>query len=146
MNFEQHTPAANKFVHELADLLERNHDTDHAYRVLRSVLHALRQVITPEESLHLISQLPLIIKGVYVDGWHLSAKPKIKTTSAFLSLIREQNPSMTARDFGNDETAKHYVHCVFDLLKHHVTMEEIQHIIDQFPMELSELWLTTEKK
>jgi len=146
MNFEQHAPEANKFIRELAESLERNHDTDHAYRVLRSVLHTLREVITPEESLHLISQLPLIIKGVYVDGWRLSAKSRIKNTDDFLNFIREQNPSLAARDFGNDDTAKHYVHCVFDSLKRHVSTEEIQHIIDQFPMELAELWLTTKNE
>jgi uncharacterized protein (DUF2267 family) len=145
MTFEQYAPEANKFVREIAQELSNPEDTNHAYRIMKSVLHTLREVLSPEESLHLMSQLPLVIKGVYVDGWHISPKNRIRSMQDFLTYLISQNAPAAARDFGDDETAKHHTKCVFNVLKKHVAMGEIQHVIDQFPMELTELWLTEER-
>jgi uncharacterized protein (DUF2267 family) len=144
MNFEQYAPEANIFLREIAEQLRSPNDNDHAYRVMKSVFHTLREILSPEESLHLISQLPLAIKGVYVDGWHLQTKDRIRSMPEFLQCLRSQNQPAAGRDFGNDEIAKHHTKCVFNVLKRHVTAGEIQHVIDQFPMELMELWITEE--
>ena len=145
MNFEQYVPDANSFVKEVALQLGRPEDTDHAYRVMKSVLHAIRDVLSPEESLHMIAQLPMIIKGVYVDGWHIHTQQKIRSLEDFLQSLRSKNERSATRDFGDDETARHHTKCVLNVLKNHVTTGEIQHLIDQFPNELAELWLIEEK-
>jgi uncharacterized protein (DUF2267 family) len=144
MNFEQYAPEANKLVREVAEELGNARDTDHAYRIMKSVLHTMREVLSPEESLHFISQLPLVIKGVYVDSWHIPPKDRIRSMPEFLACLREQNKPSAARDFGDDQTAKHHVRSVLNVIKRHVATGEIQHMIDQFPMELTELWLTEE--
>jgi uncharacterized protein (DUF2267 family) len=144
MNFEQYAPEANKFVREVAEELGNARDTDQAYRIMKSVLHTVREVLSPEESLHFIAQLPLMIKGMYVDSWHIPAKNRIRSMPEFLTFLREQNKPSAARDFGDDETAKHHVKLVLNVVKRHVATGEIQHMVDQFPMELAELWLTEE--
>lgn len=145
MTFEEYAPEGNKFVKEIAAELQHVEDTNQAYRIMRSVFHTLREVLSPEESLHLIAQLPMAIKGVYVDGWHVPAKKKLRSMNEFLARLREQNQPSAGRDFGNDEQAKHQVKAVLNVLKRHVTTGEVQHMIDQFPMELTELWLTEER-
>lgn len=145
MTFEEYAPEANKFVKEVAAELQNVEDTNQAYRIMRSVLHTVREVLSPEESLHLIAQLPLLIKGVYVDGWHVPAKKKLRSMNEFLARLREQNVPSAGRDFGNDDLAKHQVKVVLNVLKRHVTTGEIQHMMDQFPMELAGLWLTEER-
>jgi len=140
MNFEQYAPEANKFVKEIAEELGNPNDTEHAYRVMKSVFQTLREVLSPEESLHVLSQLPLAIKGVYVDGWHLPVRDRIRSLPEFFECLRKQNQQTASRDFGNDETARHHTKCVFNVLKRHVTEGEIKHIMNQFPTELMELW------
>lgn len=142
MNFEQYADESNKFLKEVASEIGNDKDTEQAYRVMRSVLHTLRQVLSPQESLHLLAQLPLGIKGIYVDGWHLGAKNRIRSMQEFLTILRSQNERSAGRDFGDDEMAKQRTKNVLAVLKRRVTTGEIQHVIDQFPMELSELWLT----
>ena len=44
---------------------------------LRSVLHALRDRLPPDEAVDLAAQMPLIIKGLYFDGWDPSAGPNL---------------------------------------------------------------------
>lgn len=140
MKFEQYVQEANKFVSEVA--LELGiPDTDQAYRVMTAVLHTIRDIITPEESLHLISQLPMLLKATYVNGWHLKPKTRVRSMDEFIECLLLQNPRTAPRDFGNDERAKDNTRAVLNVLKRHVSAGEIQDIMDQFPMELAELWL-----
>src|ERR1700745_3712013 len=61
----------------LKKLIEEHHlrDRHQAYSALRAVLHALRDRLTPEQAVHFAAQLPIIVRGVYYEGWHLTAKP-----------------------------------------------------------------------
>jgi uncharacterized protein (DUF2267 family) len=47
-----------------------------AYQALRGTLHALRDRLPKEEAVQLAAQLPLLIKGMYYDGWTLRDKPE----------------------------------------------------------------------
>lgn len=144
MNFEQYAPDANKFVREVATELGNAEDTEQAYRVMKAVLHTVRDILSPEESMHLVAQLPLIMKGVYVEGWHITQKDRIRSMQEFLARLREKDERSSGRDFGNDETATHHIKCVLNVLKRHVATGQIQDMIDQFPMELAGLWITAE--
>lgn len=144
MKFDQYAQEANEFVKELARELGNANDTDHADRVMRAVFHTLRDIITPDESLDLISQLPMYLKAVYVNGWKSLQPPKerIRSIEAFLQRVRDYSGRAAGRDFGNDDTATEKTKAVFRILKRHINVGEIQNIIDQFPMELAGLWLT----
>ena len=55
----------------LKDLMERlgTYDRHHAYSTLRAVLHGLRDRIGPESAAHLGAQLPMLLRGLYYEGW-----------------------------------------------------------------------------
>lgn len=40
-----------------------------AYSLLKGTLHALRDRIGPENAVHLGAQLPILLRGVYYEGW-----------------------------------------------------------------------------
>ena len=84
MKFDQYIGKANEFLKEVARELGTPEDTDHAYRIMSSVFHTVREVLSPEESLHLISQLPMFLKAVYVNGWHLKPKDRIRSMHEFI--------------------------------------------------------------
>lgn len=44
-------------------------DRHRAYHALRAVLHTLRDRLPVNESVDLAAQLPLMIRGVYYEGW-----------------------------------------------------------------------------
>ena len=58
---------------------EDRHD---AYRALRAVLHALRDRLTAEQAVHLGAQLSTIVRGLYYEGWRLSANPDSESSRA----------------------------------------------------------------
>jgi uncharacterized protein (DUF2267 family) len=109
-------------------------DESEAYSVLRAVLHQLRDRLTVEEAADLGAQLPLIVRGIYFEGWRPSRVPeKVRTKQKFLDgvsmkLLPHRNaPEPAVRD-------------VFALLAHHCDPGEIANVIAQLPGEIKELW------
>jgi uncharacterized protein (DUF2267 family) len=138
--FEEYNNDATKFVKEIAAELGNPEDHPTALRILTSVLHTFRDILTPEESLHLVAQLPLYIKGLYVTNWHIGKKDRIKDISEFVERLLLQNPRTGPVDFGTDEKAINNVRCVINVLRRHVTPGQIDDMVSQFPSELKELW------
>ncbi len=62
----------------LKKLGEEHHlgERHHCYSALRAVLHALRDRLAPEQAVHLGAQLPILVRGIYYEGWHLADKPE----------------------------------------------------------------------
>jgi uncharacterized protein (DUF2267 family) len=89
-----------------------------------------------------ISQLPMLLKAIYINGWHLSKKDRIRTMDEFIECLMLQNPRAAAKDFGNDEKAKERSKAVFRVLRNHIAVGEVKDIVAQLPSELTELWLS----
>jgi uncharacterized protein (DUF2267 family) len=140
-NFQKHAQNATEFLKEVARELENPDDLPHAGRVLVAVMHALRDRITPEESVHFISQLPMYIKAAYVDGWKISKRPpRHKTVEEFLADVRNQTPRTAGRDFGDMGNTKKEVEAVLRVIKKRISEGELKDLKSQLPEEISELW------
>ena len=134
---EEYVLKGNEFINHVARQLNDPENTGYAGRVTVSVLHALRDLLPPEESLHLIAQLPLYIKAAYVDGWKIN-RENIGSSQNFLEKIRAYESNKAEQDLIQDEDAKKNFHAVLTVLKKFVSKSEIQHVADQLPPELNE--------
>ena len=68
-------------------------DRHDAYIALRAVLHALRDRLPPEVAVHLGAQLPMLIRGLYYEGWHMAGKPtKDRHVEEFAERIMQELP------------------------------------------------------
>lgn len=70
-NTERETYEVIDAVLEELDLQERHQ----GYAALRAVLHALRDRLPPVSAVHLSAQMPMLLRGVYFEGWKLSDSP-----------------------------------------------------------------------
>jgi uncharacterized protein (DUF2267 family) len=86
-NFEKYAEEGNWFINKVAREIGHPGDPALAFRITRAVLRALRDRITIEESMHLISEMPMILKAVYVDGWNIAKERENYDTKD--SLLRE---------------------------------------------------------
>jgi uncharacterized protein (DUF2267 family) len=142
VNFEKHAAAANGFLQELAVELGDPVDRGRAGRILRVVLHTLRDRLVPQESLDLVAQLPFFVKAIYVDGWKLSRSPdrSLRTVEDFVEEMMVRTPRTAPFDFPDDEQAERAARAVFRVLKKHVSRGEAVDVEAELPRELKEFW------
>lgn len=125
-----------EWLKELRDNADLTDEAE-ALSVLRNVLHQLRDRLTPEEAIELGAQLPVIVRGVYYDGWRPSRTPeKVRSKQAFLD---EVTMKMLPRRLAPEPIVKD----VFALIAHHCDPGEVGDVIGQLPAELKELWPET---
>jgi uncharacterized protein (DUF2267 family) len=140
-NIGKYVEEANLFFKEVAAELQTPDDIGHASRVTTAVFHTLRDRITVEESMHLISNLPMILKGIYVDGWKITRQAdRTDTLDEFLDEVREHAPREAGRDFGGHQMARDTVKGVLRVLRKYVDEGEIRHIQQQLPEGVAALF------
>jgi uncharacterized protein (DUF2267 family) len=61
-----------------------------SYAALRAVLHTLRDRLPVEESAQLAAQLPMLVRGLYYDGWDPSRVPVKLNREQFLDRVRRE--------------------------------------------------------
>ena len=141
LNFNQYATEGNKFLKEYTKELDLGKDTDKAGRIFTAIMHALRDIIPIEESLQLVAQLPMFLKAVYVNGWHIKkTRPSVKQIAEFLDLVREHDGPAAVNDFQySDEVAEQYVDTTFIFLRKYISLGELEDIRDSLPKNLKSL-------
>jgi uncharacterized protein (DUF2267 family) len=128
--FETTLQKTNVWLKQIDDLL---HWDDHhkAYHGLRAVLHALRDRLPVAEAAHLGAQLPLLVRGIYYEGWKPAAKPrKFKTAQEFYDAVREY--------FSADRNVNpiRLTEAVMTVLSANISAGELQKLQGIFPPKL----------
>lgn len=140
LNFNQYATEGNTFLNEYTKKMNLGEDTNKAGRILTSILHALRDIISTEESLQFIAQLPMFLKAVYVNGWTIKKRPKIKRMAEFLDLVRKHDGVSAVNDFEySDEVAERYANTTFIFLRKYVSLGEMEDIRNELPKDLKSM-------
>jgi uncharacterized protein (DUF2267 family) len=107
-----------------------------AYAALRAVLHGLRQLLGADHVAHLGAQLPMLIRGIYYEGWDPSPVSRERRREhAFLdSVARELQDHLELRD--TERTAR----IVLSVMAAHLTPGELRKIVEGLPRDVRALW------
>lgn len=147
MDFYKYADKGNEILKEVAEELGFPDDMKLAGRLLRSVLRALRDRLTVEESFQMIAQLPLVIKGLYVEGWKINRKPKkIKTVGDFIKAVIKKDFPVGHHDITGTKDGQNVIMVVLKVLKKHISKGEVADIMAVMPPELRPLWGELEPK
>jgi len=122
----------------LKDVMERlnTYDRRHAYSTMRAVLHAVRDRIGPENAAHLGAQLPMLLRGLFYEGWDPTGKPtKERHESAFLAHIARELP----RAAGPGEIEQGAL-AVLDVLSKHIDRGAAVKLAAILPQDLRRFW------
>ena len=139
LEFDQYAAKGNAYVNRVAETLQVQRDQ--AARIVRSVLHALRNRLSHEESFQLIAQLPMALKAVYVDGWkHSDSYLRIRRPEEFLDEIRKEDNGMAGYDFGNNQRAALATAAVLNILFESISDGETKAILNTLPESLK-MWI-----
>jgi uncharacterized protein (DUF2267 family) len=103
-----------------------------SYNALRAVLHALRDRLTVDETAHFAAQLPMLIRGLYYDGWDPSRVPKKMHRDDFLNKVRREMPP-----YDLEGGMEGLVHTVAQALRLYITDGEWENTKAQMPKDLA---------
>jgi uncharacterized protein (DUF2267 family) len=94
------------------------------------VLHALRDRLTVEEAAQLGAQLPMLVRGIYHEGWNPTGMPVKAHRDEFLRRVREQ--------FRYDVPGgvEAVVRAVLGVLRRHVSTGEWVDVLAALPQDL----------
>ena len=139
IDFAKYAAGGNSLLQRLDQQLGHV-GTEHAGRVLRAVLHALRNRLTIEESIHFIAQLPMAVKGIYVDGWKLARPDRaIRDADDFAQEVIREGGRTAWRDFASAAEAGKAAAVVFHVLSDHISAGEWEDIKAILPAALRTL-------
>lgn len=118
------------------DLMQRLgwHNRNKVYAALLGALHALRDNLPRDQAVYVGAQMPPLLRGLYYEGWHPTARMSAKSRNAFLERINEA----VHRDPGID--AEQVAHAVFALLAARLSPSELEDAKAATPSPLRSLW------
>jgi uncharacterized protein (DUF2267 family) len=109
-------------------------DEERAYLALRAGLHALRDRLTIEEATHLAAQLPMMIRGLFFEGWHPGGKRvRSRSRESYLEAIEREMPH-------GKLAAEEVARAVFTVLDKHVSKGQIDNVRHSLPHQVAQLW------
>ena len=124
----------HEWLREVEDNAALANETE-ALSVLRAVMHQLRDRLSIEETAQFSAQLPMLVRGIFYEGWQPTHVPdkSVRTQQDFLDGVRK-------RLLPHRLPPEPMVKTVFAILSHHIEPGEISDIIGQLPDSLKELW------
>ena len=130
-----HAPqVVTEWINLLCEDLEWD-DQGRAYMLLREVLHAVRDYLTVEEAVDLSAQLPVLVRGIYFDGWVPSRTPAHpRSKEDFLARISKPFVDTPLDDSERAAAA------VFDVLRRKISEGEFNQVANAMRKPLRDLW------
>lgn len=121
------------WLHEIG--VKMNNPNRHmAYHALRGVLFALRDRLPIEEAVQLAAQLPMLMRGIFFEGYRPAGKPDKFHAEEFLARVEHE---IRLAGHAHAETA---VRAVLSVLSRHVSAGEIKNVYESLPRDLRRLW------
>lgn len=122
------------WVRDLSRLLDWD-DEHRTWRVLRVSLQAVRDWLDVNEASQLGAQLPMLVRGLYYEGWQPAKTPvRDNSKAAFLERIEA---AFATDPIDDPEEA---VCSVFRLLNNHISAGEVKDVRQRLPKQLRDLW------
>ncbi|MBU9696604.1 DUF2267 domain-containing protein [Rhodobacteraceae bacterium HSP-20] len=130
---------APQVVAEWLNLLEEDlgwTDRSRSYRLLRETLHAIRDFLTVQEAASLSAQLPLLVRGIFFEGW-MPARTPARPRSAE-ALLERVNGAFGDEPLLEPDVA---IAAVFSVLRRRIDSGEYDQVARSLRRPLRELWM-----
>lgn len=140
LNFEKFSKEAHHYINQLAEELGHPEEKNRVLIIWRSVMHTVRDRIHLGEAFQIIAPLPMIFKGIYVEGWKYTEKPPLKYDS-----IEEMKEEVKLRQARNGEedfpwflSTEKIILITLNSLCKYLGEKQLRQIADQLPPEIKE--------
>ncbi len=124
----------HEWINELAERLDWTSKRS-ALRLMRLTMHHLRDHLPTNELAQFSAQLPLLIRGIFFEGWTPKDTPiKERSGDAFLAAIAEKVDGIEEYRGTSD------ILQVFALLNNRISDGEVEDVRACLPKDIKALW------
>ena len=137
--FDATVQKTNEWLRDIGNQLGDD-NRRHAYLALRGTLHAVRDFLPIEESAHLSAQLPMLVRGIYFEGWNpTNALAKDRSRESFLSRTEHALERALWNEDHQIDTEK-AARAVLRVLSDRISAGEVEQVRHVLPEPIRELW------
>ncbi|WP_137702912.1 DUF2267 domain-containing protein [Marimonas lutisalis] len=125
---------ANAWINEVDTRTGWDHK-QRAYRLLRQVLHVVRDHLSVDEAAQLGAQMPVLIRGIYYEGWNPSKTPvTVRGADDFIALVQAAFETDPLGD------APEAIRAVIAVLDDHISKGEMEDVKQTFTTKIRTLF------
>jgi uncharacterized protein (DUF2267 family) len=131
--FDHVTEKAEIWIRDMMQELGTD-DPRQAYHALGACLQALRDRLRVDEAAQLAAQLPLLVRGMFFEGWHPASTPlRIRRPDEMLAAIDEREGAARRVD------PQRALSATFQVLRRHVSPGEMESLAHVLPSKFAEI-------
>ena len=129
---ESTTQKTHEWIARIAEALHM--EKRDAWKSLRAVLQTLRDRLPAELAVHFGAQLPMLVRGLYYEGWEPSKVPIKMSREEFLAVV--QSRIIADRVIDPVETVQN----VLAIVANHMGGGEMHKVMEAFPGDMQSLF------
>lgn len=133
--FDTALQQAHEWLHVTGEELGLSNERS-ATAALRAALHVVRDSLTMAQALALGDCLPVLVRGLYYEGWRLKDKFETK-------LVPDEAVANARHDLrGHDElrSEEETLRAGFKALRHLLPQDEMEKLLQALPADIQRLW------
>ena len=109
-------------------------DPRQAYHALGAALQTLRDRLRVDEAAQLAAQLPLLMRGLFFEGWHPASTPvHVRHPKELIALFEQKSGD------GHCVDAERALAALFEVLRRHLSHGELESLAHILPRSLADL-------
>ena len=137
--FDTTVQKTNEWLRDIGNQLGDD-NRRHAYLALRGTLHAVRDFLPIEESAHLSAQLPMLVRGIYFEGWNPTNAPEADRSRE--SFLRRTEHALERALWNEDHQidTEQAARAVLRVLSDRISSGEVEQVRHVLPEPVRELW------
>jgi len=140
LSFEKFAHDAHNYINDLANQLGHPEEKNRVLIIWRSVMHTVRDRIHLGEAFQIIAPLPMIFKGIYVEGWKYSEKPPLDYDGIeeMKEEVKRRQAQNGEEDFPWNISTEKIILITLNSLCHFLGKGQLEQIANQLPLEIKE--------
>ncbi|WMJ75082.1 DUF2267 domain-containing protein [Cytophagaceae bacterium ABcell3] len=132
-------PKTQEYLLSLSRFLGCPGDRDKSKRILVAVFHALRDHLSFDQSLQVLSSLPVNLKSIYIYDWKMTEYPCESDSVSFVKSVVQRAGKFSHYDFSDQEKTLNYIRQVFEFMEINIPASKMEIIKAQYPEDLKQI-------
>lgn len=141
LGFEKFVQEANEYFKQLAADFGHPNEDARASMIWRAVIHTIRDRIHMGEFLDFISPMPMILKGMAIEGWKFRDKPKhdYETIEQMKTLVKARQNDFGEYEFDWKNPTEEMITTTLESLEKYVPESQMEQVRGQLPEEIKDV-------